>query len=249
MLWQKERLLNLAVKAVPPDVRNIAWLDCDVIFERSDWADAADKQLENGGVVQLFSDILDLSADEEGATADHRRSPPSGHAAVGLIQDGKLTRAEVARLIEGVAQARSRCVGIAMAAPREILEDHGLYDAMVIGGGVRALLAALYGQFDTLSNTYNLNAARREHYLNWARPFCRAVGDRVGYLEGRLYHLWHGDAGNRKYSDRHQKFSKLDFDPQADLVVGANGAWHWARSRPDLEEFFVNYFNSRAEDG
>jgi hypothetical protein len=45
VLWQKERLLNLAIKSVPLYVKNIAWLDCDVIFDRSDWADRANAQL------------------------------------------------------------------------------------------------------------------------------------------------------------------------------------------------------------
>jgi hypothetical protein len=40
VLWQKERLLNLAIKLVPLHVKSIAWLDCDVIFDRPDWADS-----------------------------------------------------------------------------------------------------------------------------------------------------------------------------------------------------------------
>ena len=54
VLWQKERLLNVALKSVPSNVSNIAWLDCDVIFERSDWVDAANEQLNKYNVIQLF---------------------------------------------------------------------------------------------------------------------------------------------------------------------------------------------------
>ena len=32
VLWQKERLLNIAIQSVPKNAKNIAWLDCDVIF-------------------------------------------------------------------------------------------------------------------------------------------------------------------------------------------------------------------------
>ena len=35
----------------------------------------------------------------------------------------------------------------------------------------------------------------------------------------------------------------------ADIAIGANGAWHWARPRPDLEDFLRRYFIGRAEDG
>jgi len=76
-----------------------------------------------------------------------------------------------------------------------------------------------------------------------------AVGERVDHLAGRLYHLWHGDIVNRNYTARHQKLAERNFDPNADIAIGPNGVWHWARSRPDLEEFFLSYFKSRAEDG
>ena len=54
VLWQKERLLNLALKAVPSGVEKIAWLDCDVILERTDWVEEAKKQLDEFNVIQLF---------------------------------------------------------------------------------------------------------------------------------------------------------------------------------------------------
>ena len=44
VLWQKERLLNIAIQSVPKNGKNIAWLDCDVIFERPDWMDEAEQK-------------------------------------------------------------------------------------------------------------------------------------------------------------------------------------------------------------
>ena len=35
VLSQKERLLNIALKALPPHCRKVAWLDCDVVFSRT----------------------------------------------------------------------------------------------------------------------------------------------------------------------------------------------------------------------
>ena len=65
LLWQKERLLNLALKAVPTDVEHIAWLDCDVILKRKDWAAEAKKQLQELNVVQLFSEAVFLNPDDD----------------------------------------------------------------------------------------------------------------------------------------------------------------------------------------
>ena len=63
VLWQKERLLNLAVKSVPPDVKNVVWIDCDVVFERQDWMDEAERLLDTFNVVQPFSEVVDLKPD------------------------------------------------------------------------------------------------------------------------------------------------------------------------------------------
>ena len=65
VLWQKERLLNLALKAVPTEVEHIAWLDCDVILKREDWAAEAKRQLQDLNVVQLFSEAVYLSPNDD----------------------------------------------------------------------------------------------------------------------------------------------------------------------------------------
>ncbi len=37
--------------------------------------------------------------------------------------------------------------------------------------------------------------------------------------------------------ERQHLLAKFDRVPDADLAIGSNGAWRWARSRPDREEF------------
>ena len=140
-------------------------------------------------------------------------------------------------------------MGLAWAAKREILENYGLYDAIIVGGSDTALALALYGRFEMLIKRLSLNSACREHYLNWARPYHQAIGERVGYVAGRVYHLWHGDIGNRAYVNRHKQLAGFTFEPNTDIAIGPNGAWQWARSRPELEGFLKNYFINRAEDG
>jgi hypothetical protein len=244
ILWQKERLLNLAIKSVPSDVSIIACLDCDLIFERSDWVDESKKQIEDLNVVQPFSNVLDLDREDHEISMAHRYAPPSLQGVVSSVGQTKLAPA----VLLGT-QTRFRGGGLAWVVRREILENHGLYDAMIAGGGDRAIVSAIYGQFETLIKLNQLNRARREHYLAWAQPYCRAVGERIGHITGRLYHLWHGDIENRNYAGRHRGLAECNFDPEIDIAVGSNGAWQWKRSRPDLEEFCTNYFMGRAEDG
>src|ERR1700722_3497864 len=64
VLWQKERLLNVALRALPSEVTEVAWIDCDVLFAQPDWALEAEKALQRAPIVQLFSQLYDLEPDE-----------------------------------------------------------------------------------------------------------------------------------------------------------------------------------------
>src|SRR4030081_2455303 len=57
VMWQKERLLNIALGAVPDDVGSVAWIDCDVVFESRNWPQAAKKTLQSVSIIQLFSEV------------------------------------------------------------------------------------------------------------------------------------------------------------------------------------------------
>jgi len=54
IMWQKERLLNIALGAVPDKVEDLAWIDCDLVFESPDWPEAARRALKSDNVIQLF---------------------------------------------------------------------------------------------------------------------------------------------------------------------------------------------------
>jgi hypothetical protein len=247
VLWQKERLLNLAIKSVPPNENNIAWVDCDAVFERPDWMDEANKQLKSFNVVQLFSDQVDLRPEDHQTNFDYHATPPSGHGIISLVSGNKFRQSDVVPTSD--RNRRSFAWGLAWAARREILEEHGLYDAMIAGGGTRALVSAMYADFDKVIEAAQFNAAQREHYLKWALPYQQAVGERVGHVTGRLYHLWHGNIENRNYAGRHRGLVECNFNPDTDIAIGSNGAWQWARSKPDLEKFLTTFFITRAEDG
>jgi hypothetical protein len=64
LLWQKERLLNLGLKAVPSNATKIAWFDCDVILKRSDWVEEAKSQLKEFRVIQLFSEAVHVNSED-----------------------------------------------------------------------------------------------------------------------------------------------------------------------------------------
>ena len=229
VMWQKERLLNVALNLVPGGCNHVAWLDCDVVFERSDWAKRASRALDRFVVLRLFHKRHDLSHDK--LLDQLNPSPPAPLPA------------------DGSPLEQRTSPGLAWAARRDVLEKHGLYDACILGSGDRAILCAALGQFDYIARGLSMNDRRLEHYLAWAKPFHDAVHGRLGYLDGRLFHLWHGDRNDREYRERQQLLDKFEFDPYTDIAVDGNGCWRWNSDKRDLHESVRRYFQSRKEDG
>src|SRR3977135_4205604 len=128
VLWQKERLLNVALRSVPSHIDNIAWIDCDVIFERSDWVDEATRQLREFNVVQLLSHQVDLAPEDHHSKFDYHKTPPSGRGIISMIAEDGSGQSGV--LPTPGQNRRSFAWGLAWAARRGILEDHGLYVAV-----------------------------------------------------------------------------------------------------------------------
>ena len=60
VLWQKERLLNVGLGALPESCDAVAWLDCDIVFASAGWARSVLDALDAAPVVQPFAVMYDL---------------------------------------------------------------------------------------------------------------------------------------------------------------------------------------------
>jgi len=246
VLWQKERLLNVALKSLPASCDKVAWVDCDVVFANKEWAERASAALDQFPLVHLFHERhevpKDSAPDQLGSWETYRTS----HSAVYQIVAGKTTLEELS--IPGGLLTRRSTNGLAWASRRDVLEEHGLYDAFIVGGGDRAMLCAALGEFNRLALARDLNARRTEHYLAWATSYFDRIRAGVGYIPGNVLHLWHGDLTDRRQRERHHQLAQFDFDPFTDIAVAASGAWRWNSGKRDLHAFVQRYFESRKED-
>lgn len=241
ILWQKERLLNLALRALPRSCRNVAWVDCDVVFALPDWHERAARLLERAALVQLFSSVYRMPPDWKPG----QQIPPDAellHGSPYLIASGM----PVATCLGTPASQISCGHGYAWATSRRLLDAHGLYDALVIGGADSAMARAAYGRFD---DALRLQALHRDHYLAWAQPFYNAVDSNVTFLEGDIFHLWHGKTVDRRYRARNEEFMRFQFNPFTDLAADRNGAWRWNSDRREMHDYVRDYFVGRREDG
>ena len=58
-----------------------------------------------------------------------------------------------------------------------------------------------------------------------ADRFEKAIGGKIGFLEGEAFHLWHGDIRLRGYDTRYRGVEQFDFDPEMDFLPSLSGAW------------------------
>lgn len=252
ILWQKERLLNLALQALPSSCDTVAWLDCDTVLTRSDWASELRRLLHKCAIVQLFERMYHVPPDRDippdykaDATAARRVPSFQGESFQGvacLLAKGNLP-AETFR-IAGLSQLYKYNPGMAWGAKRATLESIGFYDAAILGTGDKAMFSAACGYATDYAAGRYLGPLAKTHYLEWAERFYQAARRQIGYIEGELLHLWHGDLVNRRYSNRHALFAKFEFDPYTDIALNEEGVWHWSSEKAEMHEYVRAHFET-----
>jgi len=245
ILWQKERLLNVALKSLPDGCDKVAWLDCDILFEKDDWVERASRALDEFALLHLFHERNELPMDFTSDTPEWKSCLKS-RSVVHTMALGETT-AQEASLSGGPLKGLTS--GLAWASHGDVLDQHGFYDACIVGSGDKAILSAALGTFDDFARTREMNLRSTEHYQAWAKPYFERVRGRIGYLLGGIFHLWHGDLHNRRNLERHRLFAQFNFDPYTDIALDPNGCWRWNSDKTEMHTFVKNYFESRKEDG
>lgn len=248
VLWQRERMINLAMAAVPRECQKIARLDCDVIFDDPSWPELASRQLDEHALVQLFTEAYDQPRDHlPGAFG----FPDRSRAWEGFASRWRTERDPtlIDRRVQIAGTRSNYSMGLAWGFRRELHGSLALYDACILGGAEHAILAAACGLPEIVIDYQRMGPARSQHYLTWASRFHRIVGGTFGFVPGRIAHLWHGEIRHRGYGTRYQNFADFDFDPVRDLALNDSGVWRWATDNPGMKAYVKDYFASRREDG
>ena len=111
------------------------------------------------------------------------------------------------------------------------------------------MAAALYDSFGHVVRRHRMAKSETARYLSWARRFHQAADGAVGFVEGNIFHLWHGALENRRMRERHQILSRFEFDPSEDIALDDNGIWRWNSDKKEMHAFVGNRFYDRHEDG
>jgi hypothetical protein len=247
ILWQKERLLNIAIEELPDVCDKVVWIDADILFENDGWIEETNELLQEYVVVQPFHKVWYLPLDcQERPSCDSMPDSGGSDMAYGTAY----------RYVQNSGQHPSQlkmagATGHAWAARRSLLKAHGLYDRSILGGGDAVAAIAMFGYFrlERVRNriiTYS-SQAQLIDILNWMERLYADVKGSVFYAERSIFHLWHGTRENRQYETRHVILQEADFDPHADISLDRNRCWQWSSEKPELHRRVWEYFGSRKE--
>lgn len=239
LMWQKERLLNVGISLLPQKCSKVAWVDCDLLFENRDWLEECSARLDSCSVLQPYSVAIRLlrghttlsGSEQQWRSFSSVFSDPAGGTRDGWHAHGH--------------------TGFAWAGRREWLASAGLYDAC-IGGSADHMMAHAFASESSVgcvSRLLGSQTAQERHFLDWARRLQASHPQRIGAMDGRLFHLWHGEIENRGYMKRHLQLASLGFDPASDIKIGSDGCWEWANRAPEMMKWAETYFSDRREDG
>jgi len=254
LMWQKERLLNIGVASVPAEVEFVAWLDCDIVFCRTGWPEAAVRALKEHRAVQLFSDVRFLTQGQSRelvGSADAPSRLARSHARGSAVKPSSASL--IARAGAGAfAGPHDGSPGMAWAARRSTIVRSGLFDRAIVGSGdFFWLLGALGIAAGWLAareelGTYGYLAG--SSYLDWSAEAHALIEAQVGFLRAPLLHLHHGSVSNRRYFDRHVPINRLGMDIDRDIALSADGVWKFVNPKPEWTSVMRSYFLERRED-
>lgn len=221
-------------------MKYVAWLDCDIVFDNPKWARDLVQVLRKHPIAQVFETCLRLeNGNVVGAIPDIATS------CAAVMRDNP----EALKVERYDAHGHT---GYGWAMRREIFDEVGLYESAVSGSADHFMFHAIYGETGfCVCNALMHDQRQISHLEAWNRRFFEKVQGSLGVVPGNIRHLWHGDAVDRRYFLRMHDLTRAGFDPWCDLKKKPGSPLEWADSldKPELKNYFANYFASRREDG
>lgn len=232
IMWHKERALNILIESLPKEYDKIAWLDADILFENRKWADEACKLLEEHPIIQCYQKAFNYTKGNQ------------------KLSDTLINLGYASQLINPVKKKKEILnPGYAWAGRRNFLKKHLLYDRHILGANDGLMLFAFFGRFNIPYLKENMNTRMQIHFLKWAKNVFKDAQGKVGYMEGTIFHLWHGEIKNRQYLSRDLHLLNNNYDPEKDIDIGKNGLFHWSSDKTSLHQDVKQYFADRDDDG
>lgn len=174
ILWQKEALLNIALDNLPEEYTDVAWIDCDVIFENPYWVELLFEALNNYKIIQLYK-----YANQIGKTGNLSKR-------ISVYSD----------YVDGIP-------GYAWAGRREVLDEIKFLDTMILGGADSVMAYTFMNKLDYL-NRIKVKYTNITTTNEWINKAVGVVDQSVTNIDNSILHLYHGSVPNRNYFHRYE---------------------------------------------
>ena len=225
ILWQKERMLNILIEDLPPEVKYVAWVDHDCVFKDKQWLEKSIQKLDSGiDLLQPWSKVEYLNLNKKIIS-----TKPS---ATYTLKQGKYPNTGP---------------GLAWVAKREFLDKiGGLYDRNIVGGADAVFFYSITNQRTEFLKRQSQKVV--ENCEKWKSSIDFEV--KWDYIEGTVQHLYHGDNKNRQYVSRDEIIKDYDFDPNKHIEIGENRLLRFTKEvDQNFKDKIIEYFLNRKDDG
>lgn len=227
ILWQKERLLNICLQNIPKEYTNIAWVDCDIIFENENWVNEVNEKLNYYKVLHLFENAKRLD--------ENNNVDIIFNSIICNIKDNN----------EIPINLNNGVTGFGWAIRREEIEKIGFLDTQIIGGADALMFFSFVNKNNTIFHQ-KMNKEWYDVYLEWSEKATKNIDFSINNISGDIIHLYHGNLKNRNYNNRYRILSDYNFNPKEDMIIDKNGLWKFKDESFSYKIF--NYFQERKED-
>ena len=139
LMWQKERLLNVALENLPGFCKNVVWPDIEVLFRNNKWVSQTCEALKSFAVVQPFAAVFRLppgvtSLDDVDDDVIIGTDKSNFSIAIRGFANSVRTYGATKRVLD--SQMEHGFTGYAWAARREVIQALRMFDVSIVGGGV-----------------------------------------------------------------------------------------------------------------
>ena len=232
-MFYKEQLLNKLEAVVPEEYTKLVMLDGDIIFDSPDWLDQISVALDTKDIIQPYLKACWLQPD------NRRINSWKYSYGYAITNNIKINHMNLHRYHPGFAWAFRR---------ETFRKLGGFYPNAIIGNGDMLFAYNFFKdeipEFwikETLKTLITIEAwpAYHENF--------KLVAPKLGYIDVRALHLFHGLSSNRQYKTRYLRFANI-FTNNWDSYIKLNADGLTEFKDPELRGKLLDYFKDRNED-
>lgn len=218
--FQKEALLNIVIRNLPDNFTKIIVCDHDIFFERKDWFDAAKQALEYYDFIQPFSECVWTGKKGE-----------------------ELGRKES---FFKVNSAKWGHPGFSIGFKRSSFARVEFYPFCIVGGGDTIITGSVLGNIEAAKDKFKrfFDDYKILGSNEWYKKV-RSEDFKCGYIDGVIYHEYHGSKKDRRYQGRGLILKNLDF---RDVYLNRDGLVEFGINSDKTRREVHEYLRSRNED-